>query len=140
MGREGKEAGARKGALEMTLHCSFCALLCKHVESHRQPLFWKEPRINCDVQTALQQALGLSFVSSPSLSQHCPPERAGLGSPPPPCCTSMACQQWKADPFLSPPHHGVPSQRGVHRAGTPHPAQASLHPVPPDAMRRTGEC
>lgn len=66
--REGKEVGGREGILEMALCCSFCALLCKHVESHREPLFWKEPRINCDVQAALQQALGLLFVSPPSLS------------------------------------------------------------------------
>lgn len=55
MGREGKEATDREGALEMTLRCSFCPLLCKHVEIHREPLFWKEPWINCDVRLPLDK-------------------------------------------------------------------------------------
>lgn len=53
---QGKQRGNRQGGgLEMTLHCSFCPLLCKHVEIHRKPLFLKEPGINCDVLLPLHK-------------------------------------------------------------------------------------
>lgn len=137
MRREGGEGGDREGALEVTFRCSFCAVLCKHVESHREPLFWKEPRINCDVQAARQQALGLLFISSPSLSIAPAPRKSRAQRPP---STRLLLHpqgwQWKTDPVQSPLHHRVPSQRGVLQGWHPPPSPGF---PPPHPTRGRGE-